>query len=194
MSAAGAFDADSGPRVERTRFGIWLFLASEAMFFAGLLSAFVALKDGSPRFGAADGHLATAQAAIATALLVVSSFTMSRARAAIGRGDTRALIRFLIVTLALGTVFLALQGSEFASLARAEITPRTNLFWSSFFVLTSVHALHVAVGLVWIAVVSIGARGARFSREDHVSVVNVGLYWHFVDVVWIVLFTVLYIV
>jgi heme/copper-type cytochrome/quinol oxidase subunit 3 len=192
MNAAGAFDTDSGPRVERTRFGIWLFLASEAMFFAGLLSAFVALKDGSPRFGSADGHLAVGQAAIATVLLVLSSFTMSRAIAAIRRGDSRSLLRFLAVTLALGLAFLAVQTSEFVALGHAGLTPRTNLYWSSFFVLTSVHALHVTAGLVWIAVVSIGARGLRFTREDHVSIVNVGLYWHFVDAVWIVLFTLLY--
>lgn len=176
--------------LDHTKLGMWFFLASEVMFFGGLIATFTHYKLNHPAPEAAA--LDVVLVGINTLVLLTSSFTVVRALAAIQEGRRGAFLTYLGLTIALGTAFLSGQGYEFVSLYRDGITLTSTLFGSSFFTLTGFHGLHVLVGVIWAVVTLLrGARG-RFSPTDFMGVEIFGLYWHFVDVVWIVLFTVIY--
>lgn len=178
VTTSGALDYDSGPPVEREHFATWLFLASEAMFFAGLLATYFVLESSVPSFVGAAGRLPVGGAAGATALLLASSWTASRAlRGPSGRG-------WIAATLVLGLVFLALQAREWNALVESGMRPSSDLFASCFYVITGAHGAHVLGGLAWFAWLAL--------VPSRVGLRAATLYWHFVDVVWIVLYTVLY--
>lgn len=178
--------ATAAGRLDAPLLGTWLFVVTEAMLFAGLLSAFVVLRAGASGFGGPGEYLEPISGAIATAVLLASSgalvLALRRARA-----DARAAVAPAAVAVLLGVVFLALTAREWAVLAHDGVAPRTSLYWSSFFVLTGVHAAHVAFGVGWIV---FAAAAARSGRADPLRLV--ATYWHFVDLVWIVLFALLY--
>lgn len=176
--------------LDHRKLGMWLFLASEVMFFGGLIATFTHYKLNHPAPEAAA--LDVTLVGVNTFVLLTSSFTVVRALAAIQEGRRGAFLAFLGITIVLGAAFLSGQGYEFVSLYRDGITLTSSLFGSSFFTLTGFHGLHVLVGVLWaIAAFAQGARG-RFTTADFMGVEIFGLYWHFVDVVWIVLFTVIY--
>ena len=178
-------DHESGPPVESARFGLWLFLGSEALLFAGLIGSYLFLRTGARSFGGPGAELERLFTAFNTLVLLASSYTVARA---VKAADPGARARWLAATLLLGGAFLCLQLYEYAGLLGHGILPRTNLFWSCFFVLTGVHGLHVLGGLLalaWTGRHALRERGAR--ALDLASV-----YWHFVDGVWIVLFALLY--
>jgi cytochrome c oxidase subunit 3/cytochrome o ubiquinol oxidase subunit 3 len=129
-----------------------------------------------------------------TFVLLTSSLTVVQALASIRGGSRSGLIRYLALTIVLGAAFLAGQGYEFATLYREGVTLRSSVFGSSFFTLTGFHGTHVLIGLIWAASTLIRALRGRYSAEGHVGVEVFGLYWHFVDIVWIVLFTIIYLV
>lgn len=176
-------------RLDPARFGFGLFLVTEAMFFAGLLSAALVLREGSSQFGDDGGTLSLRMAVFATLTLLLSSFCISRATIAIRRGrEARIIASWTARTVLFGALFLLMQFSEWRQCAALGITPRTNLYWSTFFVLTGVHGLHVLGGLIWLVVAWFGARrGVHALRVELAA-----LYWHFVDLVWLALFTLLY--
>jgi cytochrome c oxidase subunit 3/cytochrome o ubiquinol oxidase subunit 3 len=178
--------------LDHTKLGMWFFLASEVMFFGGLIATFAHYKVNHPAPEAAA--LDVLLVGINTFVLLTSSFTVVRALAAIQEGRRGAFLTYLGLTIVLGIAFLSGQGYEFASLYRDGITLTSTLFGSTFFTLTGFHGLHVLVGVVWAGVTLWrGARG-RFSSTDFMGAEIFGLYWHFVDVVWIVLFTVIYLI
>lgn len=177
-ATSGALDYDSGPPVERELFATWLFLAAEAMFFAGLLATYFVLESSAAGWPGAAGRLHVGASAGATALLVASSWTASRAlRGERSRG-------WIAATLVLGLVFLALQAREWSELVANGMRPSSDLFASSFYVITGAHGLHVLGGLAWFAWLALA--------QSRVGLRAATLYWHFVDVVWIVLYAVLY--
>ncbi len=178
-------DHESGPPVESARFGLWLFLGSEALLFAGLIGSYLFLRGGSRSFGSPGAELERLFTAFNTLVLLGSSYTVARA---VKAADEGARARWLGATLLLGGAFLCLQLNEYTSLLGHGILPRTNLYWSCFFVLTAVHGAHVLGGLcalAWTGRRALQRRGAR--ALDLAS-----LYWHFVDGVWILLFVLLY--
>ena len=175
----------SAPPIETARLGMWVFLASEAMLFAGLIGAYLFLRTGKAGFESGAGVLERGLVGANTCVLVLSSVTWTRALRA---PDRATLVRWLAVTLLLGTAFLAIQSNEYAGLLSAGHLPRTNIFWACFFVLTGVHGLHVLGGLA--ALAWTGTRALR--GAGRLALELAGLYWHFVDLVWIVLFALLY--
>lgn len=198
MSTVAATSAGSRARLEPARLGVWLFLVSEAMFFTGLLAAFVVLRAGSSSFGGPQGATNTALGGAATALLATSSVCLFRATSghARPRGDRRAAT-WVLVAGSLGVAFLALQALEWRHLLASGVSTRTNLYWSSFFVLTGAHGLHVAGGVAWMAVAWKRARATSQAIPAEREGSRRGLelcatYWHFVDAVWLVLFVLLY--
>jgi cytochrome c oxidase subunit 3/cytochrome o ubiquinol oxidase subunit 3 len=178
--------------LDHLKLGVWLFLGSEVMFFGGLIAAFLSYKVNNPSPEA--GLLDVGLVGVNTFMLLASSLTVVSALARVERGDTAGMNLFLLVTIALGVAFLSGQAYEFVSLYREGVTLSSSVFGSSFFTLTGFHGVHVLVGVLW--ALSTFLRGMRgsYSRADHAGVEVFGLYWHFVDVVWIVLFTVIYLI
>jgi len=172
--------------------GMCLFRASEVMFFCGLIGTYIHYKVTvpSPEAAALDPVLV----GINTFVLLTSSLMVVLGLEAIRQGNRGRLVTFLGLTALLGAAFLGGQAYEFASLAADGITLTSSVFGSSFFTLTGFHGLHVLIGVTW-ALLTLGkaARGL-YSAEDNVGVEAFGLYWHFVDVVWIVLFTLIYLI
>jgi cytochrome c oxidase subunit 3/cytochrome o ubiquinol oxidase subunit 3 len=186
------FAAGKALGLDHLKLGVWLFLASEVMFFGGLIAAFLHYKVNSPSPQASA--LSVPLVGVNTFVLLTSSFTVVQGLAAIRRGSRRGLMGYLALTMLLGTAFLAGQGYEFVTLYREGITLQSSVFGSSFFTLTGFHGMHVLIGLLWAGSTLLRAARGRYSAEDHVGVEVFGLYWHFVDIVWIVLFTIIYLV
>jgi len=176
------------------RLGMWLFLASEVMLFGGLFSSYVILRTGSPNWP--EGGLNIVTASVNTIVLIVSSFTMARAAAASRDAQSGRYRSLLSISLALGVVFLAIKGYEYAEhLAHGEY-PSVNNALAMYFTLTGFHALHILGGLL--AMLYLIGPGSTLRRTQPVlfanRVDNTTLYWHFVDVVWLCLFVTLYVV
>ncbi len=176
--------------LEPLKLGMWLFLASEVMFFGGLIGAFLHYKVNHPTTEAA--LLNPLLVGVNTFLLLASSYTVVRGLAAIQEGRPGRLAAYLGMTIALGAAFLAGQGYEFVSLYRGGMTLTSSVFGSSFFTLTGFHGLHVATGIAWALSTMVKALRGGYTAQEHAGVEVFGLYWHFVDIVWIVLFTVIY--
>ena len=131
---------------------------------------------------------------VSTFVLLMSSLAMVLALAAVMRGDTRYSKVWLATTAVLGAVFLVFQAFEFRQFVDEGLKISTNLFGSTFFVLTGCHGLHVLVGVIWLATLLIMSACGKLGPEKAMNVEIAGLYWHFVDVVWIVIFTVVYLI
>jgi heme/copper-type cytochrome/quinol oxidase subunit 3 len=174
------------------KLGIWLFLASEVMLFAGLFSSYILLRTGSvewPRHA-----LPVGMATLNTALLITSSMTMVMAWASLKMGNWGRHRLFLAATIALGGAFLAIKGVEYREHIAAGELPSHDTFFALYWTLTGIHALHLVGGLV-VMLYFLGP-GARLWADRPEQFTNriesTGLYWHFVDFVWIFLFPLLY--
>ena len=168
--------------------GLWGLVATEAALFAYLISSYFYLKQanvGWPTAGAPELGIALPN----TFILIASSGGAWWAERSVGRGSRDGLIVGLAVTLVLGATFLVLQGVEYS---HADFTLRSHAYGSAFFTITGFHGAHVLVGLLAVGHTLLRALAGHFDRERHLAVTNTVLYWHFVDVVWLVVFTSLY--
>jgi len=185
-----SFQAGEALGLDHRKLGMWLFLATEVMLFGGLLTAFLHTKLRQP------GLEFTAESLLLVGLntfvLVTSSFMVAQALDAARRGLKGRLRLYLLTTGALGVVFLAGQAYEFWLLAHEGLSLTGSLFGSAFFTLTGTHGLHVLIGVVWALAILLAALRNRGLSPNRVEIF--GLYWHFVDIVWLVLFTVIYLV
>lgn len=179
------------------KLGMWIFLVGDAMSFGGLLAGYGALRYGSADWPVPANVLGIGLTAVMTFLLICSSVTMVEGLAAVRRGDTRGMRNFLLLTILGGLGFLGMQAFEWTHLIQRGLTLSGNpfgaaLFGTTFFVLTGFHGAHVSGGVVYLSCIVIqGVRG-RFSKENYKRVEIAGLYWHFVDLVWILIFTFVY--
>ncbi|HEX2375650.1 MAG TPA: heme-copper oxidase subunit III, partial [Actinomycetota bacterium] len=137
-------------------------------------------------------HLSAPYAAILTAILVTSSVTMQFGVWAIRKNNSRRLVLWLTVSLLLGVIFLVMQGLEYANLIEEGMTLSSGVFGSTFYTLTGFHGAHVAGGAAFILIVLLRARSGQFTARYHDTVEMASYYWHFVDVVWIGLFSTIY--
>ena len=171
--------------------GMLLFIASEVMFFGGLFATYFNAKAAAgDTWGVPPGgHLDLPLAAVLTAILVASSFTMQFAVWAIRRGDTGKLKLWTAITLALGVVFLIGQIYDYSQLG---FGIADGVFGTVFYTLTGFHGAHVFGGAVGLTVILARAMRGQFSQRNHVAVEAVSMYWHFVDVVWIGVFSTIY--
>jgi cytochrome c oxidase subunit 3 len=173
--------------------GMVLFIASEVMFFGGLFGAYFTIRSAAPRWPPeGTPHLTTWYAAVLTAILVSSSVTMQFGVWSIRRNDSRRLMLWLAVSLLLGLGFLAGQANEYRMLIEEGMTLSSGVFGSTFFTLTGFHGAHVAGGAAFILIVLLRARSGQFTARHHDTVEMASYYWHFVDVVWIGLFSTIY--
>ncbi len=171
------------------RLAIWWLLASEVFIFGGLIACFVLFKlNGTPGFEDASLTSVTA-GAINTFVLLTSSLSVVLAHAAIEKGDREKSFKYIWYTIGFGLVFLIIKTYEYTGKIIHGHTITDNLFWSFYYTMTGLHALHVIGGMVIMALISFDIRkGYNFQRVE-----LIGIYWHFVDLVWIFLFPLFYI-
>nr|PZN26045.1 MAG: cytochrome oxidase subunit III [Pseudomonadota bacterium] len=171
------------------RLAVWWLIASEIVIFGGLLASYVMHRIGHAEFGDYAAHTNTWAGAFNTLVLLTSSLSAVLAHEAAEKGQGPRAARMLLFTILGGAVFLIVKSFEWTAEIRAGYTLATNMFWSFYYTAAGLHALHVIAGMVAMAFV---ARDA-FSNRELQRVELVGNYWHFVDIVWIFLFPLLYI-
>ena len=176
---------------------MWTFIASECLLFGSLISAFLAyLGRQSEAFAGTHGAdlLEIPYTSVSAFVLLLSSLTMVLALAGVQAGNQRQLRIWLVATALLGLIFVGGQYFEFTVFYREGLWFSSNFFGSTFFLLTSFHGAHVTVGVIWL--LSLWMTSLRFGIPASKSLIVeiAGLYWHFVDVVWIVIFTVVYLI
>jgi heme/copper-type cytochrome/quinol oxidase subunit 3 len=186
------YDYDSGPPVDRGKFAIWLFLGTEVMFFTGLIGTYIVLRMGSATWPDPEQRLAVGLTAFNTFVLITSSWFMVKSLHAIQEGDRKGMKNWLLATILGGTFFIGVQIYEYIELIGHGHTPNIDIFWSTFYAMTGFHGFHVFVGIVWLLCAYIGALRGAFSKENYLRLELAGLYWHFVDLVWVLLFTIVY--
>jgi len=192
-AATAPLEAHTATGVPNGKLGMWVFLASEIMFFTGLIAAYVVLKISSPQWPGPAGHLSVPIGTLNTLILICSSTTIVLALAADARGQIASVRRWLLATILLGAAFVAIKiGIEYTGKFHHEIFPRTNIFWACYFTLTGFHLLHVIGGIIFNTVVLATTATPQGWAERRRRLEWAGLYWHFVDIVWIFLFPMLY--
>ncbi|MFQ5691964.1 MAG: heme-copper oxidase subunit III [Nitrospinota bacterium] len=179
------------------KLGMWLFLVGDAMTFGGLLAAYGAMRLGSVDWPVPSNVLGINLTAFMTFLLICSSVTMVKALSAIRRGDQKGLRNFLMLTILGGLLFLGLQAYEWTNLIREGLRFSSNpwgaaLFGATFFSITGFHGAHVTGGVIYLGCVLVSGMRGNYSAEKFQRVEIAGLYWHFVDLVWIMVFTFVY--
>jgi cytochrome c oxidase subunit 3 len=200
-SPVGGLAHDATGGISNPVLGMLLFITSEVMFFSGLFAAYFNARANvaqwppiNPETGE-QFHLAIMPlVGPATVLLILSSFTCQFGVWAIRRGDRTMFLRNFAVTFLLGVTFLVMQGIDYALLASEGITLSAGTFGTTYFTLTGFHGAHVFGGVIMLAVVLYRGMAGQFSARHHDAVEASSLYWHFVDVVWILLFSLLYLV
>ena len=180
--------------VGNTKLGMWLFLASDCLFFGAFIATYMLYRERSLGDVTARELFDIPFTSATSFILLMSSLTMVLALAAIQRGDEKRLKIWLLATALLGATFIAGQVFEFTEFNREGLTLDGSLFGSSFFMLTGFHGAHVTIGIIWLLSLWGMASQGRLTQKDAEKVEIAGLYWHFVDVVWIVLFTVIYLI
>jgi len=186
------YDYDSGPPVHRGKFAIWLFLATEVMFFTGLIGTYIVLRMGTPEWPDPEERLNVPITALNTFFLICSSATMVKAVEAAMKGTRSGILRWLGLTILIGSIFVSIQAYEYIELIHAGRIPSLDLFYSTFYAMTGFHGMHVSAGVVWLICVWIAALRGKIPQQKYMTVELAGLYWHFVDLVWVVLFTIVY--
>ncbi len=176
---------------------MWAFLGSDCMFFGSLIATYLVNRGQSERFNEGPfPHeiLDIPYTSVSAFVLLMSSLTMVLALAAIQRGDPARLRIWLVTTAVLGMVFIGGQYYEFTSFYYEGLSLQHSLFGSTFFTLTGFHGAHVTIGIFWLLYLAACSWRGRLNTEQALFVEIAGLYWHFVDVVWIVIFTVVYLI
>jgi heme/copper-type cytochrome/quinol oxidase subunit 3 len=196
----GRFSAPAGHHppatlgIDNRKLLMWLFLASDCMFFGSLIGTFLVYRGRSLQGPAPIDIFDIPYTSVSAFVLLMSSLTMVLALAAIQRGDQPRLRIWLITTALLGTVFIGGQYYEFATFYHEGLTITHSLFGSSFFTLTGFHGAHVSIGIFWLLYLAFASWTGRLNSEQPLFVEIAGLYWHFVDIVWVVIFTVVYLI
>ena len=179
--------------MNRNKTMMLFFVASEAFFFLALIVSYVYYSHPGGKLSSTAAYLDFKRTAIFSVLLFSSSFTIAMAENRFKKGKQNGLAAWLIATIVLGGVFLFGQGSEYLKLARLNVTISRDVFGSAFFTLTGFHGLHVLLGLVVLIVVTSMVVSGRFKSLENSAIESASIYWHFVDAVWIVVFSVVYI-
>jgi cytochrome c oxidase subunit 3 len=190
--AAAAHYTSTG--LDSRKIAFWTFIGSECLLFGSLIATYLVYEGRSVSGPTTHDILNIPLTSISTFDLLMSSLAMVLALAAVQRGDRVWARAWLGLTALLGSVFLGFQAYEFTHFVREGLGFTTNLFGSSFFTLTGFHGAHVFVGVVWLTTLLVRSFQRKLGPEKALNVEIAGLYWHFVDVVWIVIFTVVYLI
>ena len=201
MEHAVALSHAEAGHAEHTSLGLnhrkllmWVFLGSECLFFGSLIATYLVYKGRSLVGPYPHEIYDIPYTSVSAFVLLMSSLTMVLALSAIQRGDERNLRIWLLATALLGAIFLGGQYYEFTTFFHEGLLLQTNLFGSTFFTLTGFHGAHVTIGVIWLLSLLAVSLTRGLQQKDSLNVEIAGLYWHFVDVVWIVIFTVVYLI
>jgi cytochrome c oxidase subunit 3 len=222
-SGAAAHDEHHHPRLqhhfenleqqkESSTLGMWLFLVTEVMFFGGLFTAYIVYRRMFPAvFAASSHHLDVTLGGINTAVLICSSLTMALAIWAAQIDKRKLIVVFLLLTIVLGAVFLGVKAVEYRDKFHHHLVPgphfgpddphlqgtagqQAQIFFALYFIMTGLHALHMIIGIGLLATLAVLAWRGRYDSSYYNPLECTGLYWHFVDIVWIFLFPLLYLI
>lgn len=180
--------------ISHNKLGMWVFLGSECLLFGALISTYL-LYRGRFADGPAPGDIFDIPfTSVSSFVLLMSSLTMVLALSALQRGDERNNRLWLLTTALLGAVFVGGQVYEFTTFLREGLGYKTSPFSSAFFTLTGFHGVHVSLGVIFLMSLYVSSVRGNLHKERAETVELIGLYWHFVDIVWIFIFTVIYLV
>ncbi|HEX6925854.1 MAG TPA: cytochrome c oxidase subunit 3 [Longimicrobiaceae bacterium] len=207
-SAAHAADpahVDTSTGVDSRKMAFWTFIGSECLLFGSLIATYMAYKGDSltgpyphdtvlPSGEVVQGVLDIPLTSISTAVLLFSSLFMVLGLAAVQRGDRKLSTVWLGMVALFGAIFLGFQTYEFTHFYHAGLTLTSNLFGSTFYTLTGFHGAHVFAGVIYMTTMTVMAAAGKLGPEKSLNVEIAGLYWHFVDVVWIVIFPLVYLI
>ncbi len=192
--AAHPAHVDTSTGLDSRKMAMWTLIGSECLLFGGLIASYLAYEGFSLTGPYPHEILDIPLTSISTFVLLMSSLAMVLALAGIQRGDQRSGRNWLLATAGLGTIFLGFQVYEFTHFHHEGLTLSTNLFGSTFYMLTGCHGAHVAVGVLWLTSLAVMAHRGNLGPGSSITVEIAGLYWHFVDVVWIVIFALVYLI
>ncbi len=186
--------------------GMWIFLVTEVLLFGGLFTAFTVYRLSHPAaFDAASAHMEILLGAINTGVLICSSFTMAMAVYNAEIGNQKLLILFLLATMAIGALFLGIKFTEYYDHFRdhkvpalwfnytGPHAPEFQMFFVFYFIMTGLHAVHMTIGIGLLSVITFRAVLGSFTADYYTPVELSGLYWHFIDIVWVFLYAIFYI-
>ncbi len=192
--ATAADHLETSTGLDNRKLLMWLFLASDCLLFGSLIAAYLLYRGRSVVGPYPEDLFDIPFTSVSAFILLMSSVTMVLALAAIQRGNVRNMRIWIFTTASLGTLFIAGQVFEFTEFNHEGLSISTNLFGTTFFVLTGFHGAHVTVGvLILMSLFVVSMRGG-IQQKDSLAVELAGLYWHFVDIVWIVIFTLVYLI
>ncbi len=179
--------------ISNEKLAMWLFLGSDCLLFGALISTYLLLRHRGTGLGPED-VFDIPFTSVSSFVLLMSSMTMVFAVSAIARGEMQKLRLWLLATSLLGGTFIAGQVYEFTSFYREGLGYTTNLFSSAFYSLTGFHGVHVSAGIVMLMSLFVMSLKGRLTQDRAETVEIVGLYWHFVDIVWVLIFTIVYLI
>jgi heme/copper-type cytochrome/quinol oxidase subunit 3 len=187
---------DHGPAtgISNTKLAMWVFLGSECLLFGGLISTYLLYKTKGNGLTMPTDVFDIPFTSISSFVLLMSSLTMVLALSAVGRGEPERGRVWLLTTAMLGGIFIGGQVYEFTAFYREGVGYTSNPASSAFFTLTGFHGVHVSVGIVMLMSLFVASLKGKITEENAETVEIVGLYWHFVDIVWIFIFTVVYLI
>ena len=173
---------------------MWVFLGSDCLFFGALIATYMVYRGQSLTGPYPIDIINVPGTTISTFVLLMSSFAMVQALAATHADNKRGIVGWLVATAVLGAIFIGFQVVEFNTFKNEGLTLGGNLFGATFFTLTGFHGAHVTLGIIWLVAMAIVANKGRVGPNSALDIELLGLYWHFVDIVWIVIFTLLYLI
>jgi cytochrome c oxidase subunit 3/cytochrome o ubiquinol oxidase subunit 3 len=188
----GAHGSSTG--ISNEKLAMWVFLGSDCLLFGALISTYLLLRHRSISGPTPEQIFDIPFTSVSSFVLLMSSLTMALAVGAIHRGDVRRCRSWLLTTALLGGVFIGGQVYEFTSFVHHGLGYTTNIFGSAFFTLTGFHGVHVSVGIMFLMSLFVMSLRGKLDQSKAETVEIFGLYWHFVDIVWIIIFTVVYLI
>ena len=191
---APAHSLETNTGLDNRKLLMWLFLGSECLFFGSFIAAYMLYRNRNIQGPYPDELFDIPFTSVSSFVLLMSSLTMVLALAAIQGGDVRRMRIWLLATSLLGMVFLGGQAFEFTQFYREGLRLDTNMFGTTFFVLTGFHGAHVTIGVLILMSLWSGSFKGKITQENSLNIELAGLYWHFVDIVWIIIFTMIYLV
>ncbi len=173
---------------------MWAFLASDVMFFGAFIATYLVYRGKSLVGPYPSEILDIPLTSLSTFVLLVSSLAMVLGLHYVKEGQKNKATLWILAVVILGAIFMGFQFYEFREFAHEGLTPRTNIFGTTFFILTGIHGAHVTIGVFWMAFMAYSSHTGALRQDNALDLEIAGLYWHFVDIVWIVIFTVIYLI